>query len=88
MEHTEILFDAISKRLLTGDTLLVSSRQVTLHGIPGRELKYEDKGETLSAVRIYFLGNETYIVFCAMPKKAFCERHINEFLESFDLQQK
>ena len=88
MKDTEPLLEKICKLALSGDTRLVSTRQVTLHGIPGRELKYEKKGQVLVSQRTYLTDHEAYQVYCVMPKTAICQAHVNEFLESFDLKQR
>jgi hypothetical protein len=88
MKDTEALLEKISQGMLSGDARLVSSKQITLHGIPGRELKYEKKGQVLVSQRTYLFDHDAYQVYCVMPKTAPCQKHIDEFLESFDLKQK
>ena len=88
MKDTEALLDKICKQALSGDTRLVASRNVTLHGVPGRELKYEKKGQVLVSLRTFLTDHESYQVYCVMPKTAICQTHVKEFLESFDLKQK
>jgi hypothetical protein len=88
MRDTEAILDKICKQAVSGDGRLVSSRQVTLHGIPGRELKYEKKAQVLVSQRTYLTDHEAYQVYCVMPKTANCQMHVNEFLESFDLKQR
>ena len=88
MKDTEALLDKICKQDLSGDTRLVASRNVTLHGVPGRELMYEKKGQVLVSLRTFLTDHESYQVYCVMPKTAICQTHVNEFLESFDLKQK
>jgi hypothetical protein len=85
---TEALFDKIRKRTLSGDSRLISSRFLSLHGIPGRELKFEKKGQVLVSLRTYLIDHEAYQVYCVMPKAAVCQTHVNQFLDSFDLKQK
>jgi hypothetical protein len=87
MQDTEALLDRICKQAVGGDTRLVSSNQVTLHRILGRELNYEKKGQVLVSQRTCLTDHEAYQVYCVMPKNAVCQAHINEFLQSFDLKQ-
>ena len=87
MKDTELLLDKICKQALTGDTVLVASRNVTLHGIPGRELNYEKRGQRIS-LRTYLADHESYQVYCVMPRTAICQTHVKEFLESFELKLK
>jgi hypothetical protein len=87
-KDAEALLDRICKQVLSRDGQLVSSRQVALHGIPGRELRYEKKGQALVSQRTYLMDHEAYQVYCVMPKTAICQTHANEFLASFDLKQK
>ena len=88
MKDTELLLDKICKQALAEDTRLVSSTHIILHGILGRELKYEKKGQVLVSQRTYLTDHEAYQVYCVMPNNAVCQTDVNEFLESFDLKQK
>ena len=88
MKDPDALLEKICKLVLSGDTRLVSTRQVSLHGIPGRELKYEEKGQVMVILRTYLVDHEAYQVYCVMPRAAICQTHVNEFLESFDLKQR
>jgi hypothetical protein len=87
LADVELLFDKIRAQVLTGDTRLLASRKITLHGIPGRELKLEKGGRVVN-LRTYLMDRHAYQVYCVAPKTAVCQTHINEFLESFDLKQK
>jgi hypothetical protein len=88
LRDTEAILDKICKQAVNGDGRLLSTKQVTLHGIAGRALKYEKKGQVLVSQRTYLTSHEAYQVYCVMPKTAICQTHANEFLESFDLKQK
>ena len=70
-----------------GGVRLVSSAEVSLHGIPGRELVYEKSGGWLVTSRVYLMGSNCYHAFAIMPKGRECMQHAREFVESFDLKQ-
>jgi hypothetical protein len=88
IKDSEQLLDKICNQALSEDARLISGKHVTLHGIPGREVNFEKKGQVLVSLRIYLTDHDAYQVYCVMPKTAICRTHINEFLESFDLKQK
>jgi len=88
MRDPEALLDKICNHAVSGDVRLLYSRKVMLHGIPGRELKYEKKGQVVVNQRTYLTDREAYQVYTVMPKRAPCQTHANEFLESFDLKQR
>ena len=67
---------------------LISSAEVSLHGIPGRELVYEKSSEWLVTSRVYLMGSDCYHALAVMPKGRECMQHAREFVESFDLKQK
>ena len=87
MKETEALLDKICKQTLGEDTRPIASRRITLHGVPGRELKFQKRDKVLVALRTYLGDHEAYQVFCVMPKTAYCQKHIDQFLDSFDLKQ-
>jgi len=81
-------FDKMLKGLPggAGGVRLVSSMEVALHGIPGRELVFEKSGQWLVTSRVYLVGRECYQAYAVMPKGRECMQHAREFVESFDLK--
>ena len=66
---------------------LISKTNITLHGILGRELIYEAKGAAIN-LRVYLIERDVYQVMTVMIKESVCQKHIQEFMESFQLEQK
>ena len=83
----EKLFNKIEYMTLTTGAQLISKTNITLHGIPGRELIYEKEDHVVS-LRIYLIDRDVYQAMSAMPKESNCQKHIHEFLESFQIKQK
>ena len=81
------LFEGGLKGALGADGRLLSDAEVKLHGYEGREWKIEQfKGRALITMRVYLVGHQLYQVVCVMPKRQACSRHIQQFLDSFDLK--
>lgn len=87
MTDTEKLFEKIEKGYLISGFQIISKTNITLNGTSGRELVYEKEGQLLT-LRLYLIDREAYQVFCIMPQDSVCQKHIHEFLESFQLKQK
>jgi hypothetical protein len=87
MSNSEKLFEKIEKGYLTSGFQNISKTNITLNGTPGRELIYEKEGQVMT-LRLYFIDQEAYQVLCIMPQESVCQKHIHEFLESFQFKQK
>jgi len=87
MKDTEALLAKICKQALAGDTRLIARRAITLRGMPGSELKFQKQDKVLVTMRAYLGDHEAYAVYCVMPKTAYCQQHIDQFVDSFDLRQ-
>lgn len=88
LADTKQFFDKILQDYLKKGYQLLSSAEVTLHGIPGRQWEMEVKGQAIVTIRIYLEGHDSYQAYTVMPKTRPCQKHAREFVESFDLKQK
>ncbi len=82
------ILDAGLKAALGADGQLLSDTPIALHGNEGREWKFDKyRGQALITMREYLVGNQLYQTICVMPKRRPCNRHIQQFLDSFDLKE-
>ena len=85
--YKKALFEGGLKQGLGADGRLISDTEIAFHGYPGREWKFEKlKGQALVTMRAYLVGHEFYQAICVMPKTRVCQKHVQEFLESFELK--
>jgi hypothetical protein len=66
------------------DGRLVSSAEMNLRGYPGREGRIE-KGNVVMTMRTYLVDHEIFQLLCAMPRRQVCSQHLQQFLDSFEL---
>ncbi len=81
------VFQQIETQNLKQGYHLVSKTNITLHGIPGRAFTYEIKN-TVANLRVYLIDRDVYQVMTVMLEESVCQKHIDEFMESFQLNQK
>ena len=88
VKESKRLFDGGLKGALGADGRLISDSSISLRGHAGRDWRFEKfKGKALISMRVYLVDHEFYQTACVMPKSRACPKHIQEFLDSFDLSR-
>jgi len=86
LSDKEQFYESTLKDLLAKHLKLLSSTTNSVRGHEGREWKFEMvKEQNVVIMRHYLAGHRLYQVHCLMRKDRFCQKHANEFLDSFDL---
>lgn len=80
-------FDVGLEKAVGTDGRLISATDIALDGNSGREWKFEKyEGKALVSMRVFLVGHDFYQAICVMHKQRVCEKHVREFLESFELE--